>query len=80
MAAGGPLTDDIAKCQLKPLNPSDYRVFFTPTQWARLTAAFPDGVCDWSKPGVGQVPWTPTTFRGGPGGQDLPAAPVSTPL
>lgn len=56
MAAGGPLVDDIAKCQLKPLNPANYQVFFTPAQWSRLTAAFPDGVCDWTKPGVGQEP------------------------
>jgi len=66
MAAGGPLTDDIAKCQLKPLNPSDYRVFFTPTQWARLTAAFPDGVCDWTRPGVGQQPLSGTWLSFGP--------------
>jgi hypothetical protein len=66
MAAGGPLTDDIAKCQLKPLNPSEYRVFFTPTQWARLNTAFPDGVCDWTKPGVGQQPLSGTWLSFGP--------------
>lgn len=66
MAAGGPLADDIAKCQLKPLNPSDYRVIFTPAQWARLTAAFPDGVCDWTKPGVGQQPLAGTWLSFGP--------------
>jgi hypothetical protein len=56
MAAGGPLVDDIAKCQLKPLNPADYGVSFTAEQWARLGAIFPEGVCDWTKPGVGQQP------------------------
>ncbi|CAA2101719.1 DUF6351 family protein [Variovorax paradoxus] len=66
MAAGGPLTDDIAKCQLKPLNPSDYRVIFTPTQWARLNAAFPGGVCDWTQPGVGQQALTGTWLSFGP--------------
>jgi len=66
MAAGGPLVDDIAKCQLKPLNPVDYQVFFTPTQWSRLTAAFPDGVCDWTKPGVGQEPLAGTWLSFGP--------------
>jgi hypothetical protein len=66
MAAGGPLTDDIAKCQLKPLNPSEYSVVFDPTQWARLKAAFPDGVCDWTKPGVGQQALTGTWLSFGP--------------
>lgn len=66
MAAGGPLTDDIAKCQLKPLNPSDYSVSFNPTQWARLSAAFPEGVCDWTKPGVGQQPLAGTWLSFGP--------------
>ena len=66
MAAGGPLTDDIAKCQLKPLNPSDYGVIFSGTQWARLNAIFPEGVCDWSKPGVGQGPLAGTWLSFGP--------------
>jgi len=66
MAAGGPLTDDIAKCQLKPLNPSDYRVIFNTTQWNRLNAAFPDGVCDWTQPGVGQQPLSGTWLSFGP--------------
>lgn len=66
MAAGGPLTDDIAKCQLKPLNPSDYSVTFSPVQWARLSAAFPDGVCDWTRPGVGQQPLVGTWLSFGP--------------
>jgi hypothetical protein len=29
-------------------------VSFTPEQWARLRAAFPDGVCDWHRRGVEQ--------------------------
>lgn len=66
MAAGGPLTDDIAKCQLKPLNPSDYRVIFTLAQWNRLKAAFPDGVCDWTQAGVGQQPLAGTWLSFGP--------------
>jgi hypothetical protein len=66
------------KCQLKPLSATDYAVAFTPEQWARLQAAFPTGVCDWTKPSVDvqpSVPWL--TFAGGPGGQPLGAAPVS---
>jgi hypothetical protein len=27
---------------------------FTPAQATRLATVFPDGVCDWSKPGVEQ--------------------------
>lgn len=66
MAAGGPLADDIAKCQLKPLNAADYGVSFTPEQWARLGAIFPEGVCDWNKPGVGQEPLAGTWLSFGP--------------
>ncbi|MBJ2159161.1 DUF6351 family protein [Variovorax sp. IB41] len=80
IVSGGPLSEDVFKCQLKPIDfaSADYAgIRFTGGQQVRLQATFPDGVCNWSKPGVGQVPWTPTTFRNGPGGQDLPAAPVS---
>lgn len=66
MAAGGPLADDIAKCQLKPLNAADYGVSFTPEQWARLSAIFPEGVCDWTQPGVGQQPLAGTWLSFGP--------------
>jgi len=79
--AGGPLAENILKCQLKPLSPVDYpSVTFTPAQWTRLQAAFPDGVCDWSKPGVGQQPaQSPLTYTAGPGGTPLPRAPESKP-
>ena len=49
--AGADIAADIIKCQTKPLRQSDYAVTFTAAQWARLQAAFPSGVCDWSKPG-----------------------------
>jgi hypothetical protein len=55
MAAGGPITDDIIKCQLKSVDPSDYAVTLTSAQLDTLRQVFPDGVCDYSKPGVGQV-------------------------
>jgi hypothetical protein len=77
--AGGPRSEDVLKCQLKPLVADDYASgTFSASQWARLGAVFPSGVCDWSKPGVGQqlaISWL--TFKNGPGGQPLPAAPVS---
>jgi hypothetical protein len=77
--AGGSLAENILKCQLKPLNASDYApVTFSGTQLARLHAAFPEGVCDWSRPGVGQQEAiSPLTFVSGPGGRPLPPAPVS---
>jgi len=77
--AGGPLAENILKCQLKPLNPADYSpVVFSATQWARLGATFATGVCDWSLPGVGQQPAiSPLDFAAGPGGVPLPPAPAS---
>ena len=55
MVAGGPMSNDVVKCQLKPPDAADYKVSFTAQEFARLRKIFPDGVCDWSKPGVGQV-------------------------
>jgi hypothetical protein len=78
-AAGAPFALDVIKCTLKPLVRSDYAVTFSDAQWARLSATFPDGVCDYSKPGVGQQPvkarWL--TFADGPGGRALGPAPVA---
>jgi hypothetical protein len=54
IAAGAPLANDVIKCRLKPLAAADYGVAFTPDQWRRLQRVFPGGVCDWSRPGVGQ--------------------------
>ena len=66
MVAGGPLTNDVLRCQLKPLDRTDYTVEFDDAEWARLERTFEDGVCDWSKPGVGQVPNTNTWLSFGP--------------
>ena len=54
LVAGGPLTNDVLKCQLKSIDYNDYAVAFSPDEKARLQAIFPDGVCDWSKPGLHQ--------------------------
>ena len=80
--AGGSVAENILKCQLRPISLTDYTgITFTPTQQTRLAAVFPGGVCDWSKPGVGQQdPISPLTFTAGPGGAALPAAPLSTPI
>lgn len=63
LVAGAPLTNDVLKCQLKPIRYSDYQVKFTGAQKTRMTALFPGGVCDFSKPGVGQVPLKGTYQR-----------------
>jgi hypothetical protein len=80
--AGGPLAENILKCQLRPIDRSDYDPFgITDAQLARLRAAFPDGVCDFSKPGVGQQPAvSPLDFSAGPGGIALGAVPTSKPF
>jgi hypothetical protein len=80
IAAGGPWTDDVLKCQLRPLDSSQYYgVTFTAAQWAELQQLFPDGVCNYGVPGVDQVPSVPwMTFAHGPGGQPLGPAPTST--
>ena len=56
LAAGAPLANDVMKCQLKPIDFSEYKAAFTDAQKTRMKAAFPTGVCDFNKPGVGQVP------------------------
>jgi hypothetical protein len=66
IVAGGPLTSDVLKCQLKPIDPADYGVTLTAEEMGQLEAIFPQGVCDWSKPGVGQVPNTRTWLSYGP--------------
>jgi hypothetical protein len=79
--AGDAPTVYTMKCRLKPLRRTDYPgVTFTDAQWATLQATFPDGVCDFSKPGVGfrpPVPWL--TYADGPGGKPLGEAPRSSP-
>ena len=56
IAAGEPLTEDILKCALKPVSAKDYVHPLTEDQWARLQAIFPQGVCDYTRPGIGQGP------------------------
>jgi hypothetical protein len=59
--AGGNRLNDVLKCRLKPLNSGDYGLLgLTDAQLQRLRAVFPSGVCDWTRPGVGQQrvkPW-----------------------
>jgi len=64
LVAGAPLTDDVLKCALKPIDDADYLpATFTQTEKARLAAAFPSGVCDYNRPGVSQRPLGGTWLR-----------------
>jgi hypothetical protein len=56
MVAGEPLENDVLKCRLKPINAHDYNVSFSSAEWVELHAIFPQGVCDYTKPGIGQEP------------------------
>jgi hypothetical protein len=80
--AGGPITADVLACRRVRLRRSEYRAIrFTARQWARLRRAFPTGVCDWSRPGVGQQPTVPwMTYTAGPGGRPLRRPPASAPI
>ena len=87
IAAGMPFTDDVMKCQLKPLRRSDYYpIIFNDAQWATLEATFPTGVCDYSKPGQYQqdtIAWQTYQEADGSviyGGEPLAPQPVSTPI
>ncbi|HEX9889685.1 MAG TPA: DUF6351 family protein, partial [Nitriliruptorales bacterium] len=79
--AGMPLTDDTLKCELQPLEDFDYgAVAFTDTEWATLNEVFPDGVCDYAKPGVERaatVAWLDYTDT--VGGEPMGPAPTSVP-
>lgn len=79
--AGAPKTNDVVRCQLKPLSSSDYRLPLSAAQLGVLKRVFPRGVCDWRRPGLGVQaarPWQ--TFAAGPGGRDLGPVPQSRPL
>jgi hypothetical protein len=54
LVAGAPLTNDVLKCELKPVSPSDYLRPLTADQLRRLQTVFPSGVCDYGQRGMGQ--------------------------
>jgi hypothetical protein len=56
LVAGAPVADDIAKCRLKPIDARDYKTPFSAVDLQKLRSIFPAGVCDYSKPGVNQLP------------------------
>jgi hypothetical protein len=63
LVAGAPLTDDIMKCQLKPIDARDYAVTFNPGELGQLRQIFPGGVCDYSKSGTNQQPLAGTYLK-----------------
>jgi hypothetical protein len=82
--AGDDTANDRVACELRPLERDDYDfmvVPFTDEQWATLEATFPQGVCDWSRPGQGQGPaetWLTYADDNGDvvyGGRELPPVP-----
>jgi len=54
-AAGGPISEDVVKCRLRPLRPSDYPPSLTVKQYLALEKIFPTGVCDYKSHSVGWV-------------------------
>ncbi len=68
LVAGMPLANNVVKCQLKPVDASDYTVPLTPAEIERLRRIFPTGVCDYRKPGVAQGPLKATWLSFGPAG------------
>jgi Tannase-like family of unknown function (DUF6351) len=80
VVAGEGIETDVNKCSLKPLRRSDYLpIVFTDAQWAQVRAAFPGGICNWSRPGVDQqatIPWM--TYEDTVGGRPLGAPPESS--
>ena len=56
LIAGEPLTNDVFKCRLKPVSRFAYGQALSEAQFARLRTIFPEGVCDYSRSGIGQGP------------------------
>ena len=90
--AGGPVANDTVACVTRALDREDFTydlgglpVLFTDEQWATLQEVFPDGVCDWSRPGVGQRPGPDLAALPDPraaapvyGGLNLPDVPAAS--
>ncbi|WP_020578620.1 DUF6351 family protein [Actinopolymorpha alba] len=54
MVAGGSTANDIVACQRQAVDPRVYAGRLNGEQLSRLRGIFPDGVCDWSAPGIEQ--------------------------
>ena len=55
IAAGGPKSEDVIKCSLKPVDLADYPSAVSAADLAQLRRSFPTGVCNWAVPGVGET-------------------------
>ena len=64
--------------QIHALSAADWAGLST-AQRTRLQAVFPSGVCDWTKPGIGQQTSPGWVTFSGPTPQPLPPAPTSQP-
>ena len=56
LEAGQALTRHVLKCALKPIDFAEYSVAFTAAEQSQLRSIFPNGVCDYTQPGIGQQP------------------------
>ncbi len=67
IAADMPMSDDVLKCQLKSVaqavSDGDYAGRLNSNHIATLETIFPEGVCDYSKPGVGDMLSTQRSIR-----------------
>ena len=93
MVAGDSIATYTNKCQLKPIDEADYAPHINGTavpgappllSAAQVAGIFPDGVCDYSKPGVSfqnTLPWMSYADELGEvvyGGAPLPATPANS--
>lgn len=85
--AGDEVFNDRLSCALKPLERSSFDFLLLPLtddEWAQLQALFPDGVCDYSLPGLGTTgaeTWLTYSDADGKvvyGGRNLPPVPSNS--
>ncbi len=75
LAAGAPATDDVFKCALKPVDAADYKIALSAERLAQLKQVFPEGVCDYTKPGVEQTHLAGTWLSFAGNGEFIASAP-----
>lgn len=87
--AGDDIANDRVACQLRAIDPADYKglsglPMLNAAQLAELAEIFPKGVCDYSRPGVGQASaqtWLTYQTAAGDviyGGRNLAAPPANS--
>ena len=54
LVAGAPTTNDVLKCELRPVDRRDYKRPVSDAQFAGLKTVFTQGVCDFSRKGAGR--------------------------